>query len=147
METKNDAATPIVLERTFRAPVEKVWNALIDNEQMKKWYFNLPEFRPEVGFEFRFTGGPSPEKQYEHVCVITEVEPGRKLQYSWRYEGYDGISHVTFLLTPQGDETLLRLTHEGLESFPADVTDFSRSNFEQGWNEIIGTSLKQFLDE
>lgn len=149
MESKTDSAAnaPIVLERTFQAPIAKVWRAITDKDQMKQWYFDLPEFRPEVGFAFRFSGGPSPEKQYEHVCEITEVIVEEKLTYSWRYSGYEGISYVTFSLTQQGDKTLLRLTHEGLESFPANIPDFAKHNFVEGWNEIIGTSLKQFVEQ
>ena len=42
---------------------------------------------------------------------------------------HEGISYVTFDLIPQGDQTLLRLTHQGLESFPADNPDFSKDSF------------------
>ncbi len=66
---------PIVLERVFNAPIDKVWNALTKNEEMKIWYFQLPEFIPVVGFEFRFTGGPAADRQYLHICEITEVKP------------------------------------------------------------------------
>ncbi len=147
MKSNSDSIkkTPVVVERTFQAPVEKVWQAITDKDQMKQWYFDLPEFRAEVGFEFRFWGGPTPDKQYQHVCEITEVLVGQKLTYSWRYEGYEGISYVTFALTAQGDQTLLRLSHEGLETFPADNTDFARGDFEEGWLAIIGTSLMEFL--
>jgi len=137
---------PLVVEHTFKAPVEKVWKASTDPDQMAQWYFDLKEFRPELGFEFRFPGGPSPEKQYMHVCKITEVEMGKKLTYSWRYDGYPGESFVTFLLTPQGDKTLLQLTHTGLETFPADNPDFASGNFVEGWNGFIRRSLKAFLE-
>ncbi len=141
----NTTSPPLVVERTFNAPAEKVWKAITDRDQMAMWYFDLKEFRPEIGFEFRFAGGPSPEKQYMHVCKITEVEVGKKLTYSWRYDGFEGESFVTFLLTEQGDKTLLTLTHRGLDSFPASVSDFARSNFVEGWNHFINTSLPQFL--
>ena len=45
---------PFVIERTCNAPVEKVWKALTDKDQMKKWYFDLPAFKAEKGFEFEF---------------------------------------------------------------------------------------------
>ncbi len=136
-----------VIERTFNAPSEKVWKAITDKNEMKQWYFDLAEFKPEVGFEFRFKGGPDEEHQYLHVCEITEVVSGKKLTYSWRYDGYPGTSYVTFELFPEADKTRLVLTHAGLETFPADVPDFARKNFEQGWLEIIGTSLKKFVED
>ena len=137
---------PLIVEHSFTAPAEKVWKAITDRDQMAQWYFDLKEFRPELGFEFRFTGGPSPEKQYLHVCKITEVEVGKKLTYSWRYDGYEGESFVTFLLTEQGDKTLLTLTHRGLESFPASVPDFARGNFGECWKHLVNISLKHFLE-
>ncbi len=137
---------PIVLERQFDAPISKVWKAITDINEMKSWYFDLAEFRTEIGFKFQFTGGPSPDKQYLHLCEITEVIQGKKLTYSWRYDGYSGNSFVTFELFEQGNKTLLRLIHKGLETFPNENKDFAVKNFEVGWNEIIHASLKGYLE-
>lgn len=135
---------PIVLERRFAASPAKVWKALTDKTEMKRWYFDLADFKAEVGFKFEFEGGP-PERSYKHLCEVTEVIPGKKLTYSWRYDGYPGISYVTFELFGQGNETLLRLTHSGTETFPREA-DFARKNFESGWNAIVNTSLKNYLE-
>jgi len=137
----------IILERLFRAPVAKVWHAITDKNEMINWYFDLAEFKPEIGFKFQFIGGPSPEKQYLHVCEITEVVYEKRLTYSWRYEGYSGNSSVTFELFGQGNQTLLKLTHKGLETFPKENADFAVKNFEEGWKEIIHTSLKNYLEK
>jgi uncharacterized protein YndB with AHSA1/START domain len=137
---------PFVIERTFNAPVDKVWKAITDKNQMKEWYFDLEEFKPEVGFEFSFAA-PAEKKTYLHLCKITEVIPGRKLSYSWRYDGYPGNSIVTFELFDEGKTTRLKLTHTGLETFPQDNTDFAAQNFVEGWTQIIGSSLKNFLEK
>jgi uncharacterized protein YndB with AHSA1/START domain len=136
---------PFVIERTFNAPVQKVWKAITDKDQMKQWYFDLAAFKPEVGFEFSFSGGPK-DKQYLHLCRITEVVKEKKLTYSWRYDGYEGNSFVTFELFPENGKTRLRLTHEGLEAFPANNHDFAKENFVAGWTSIIGKSLGEFLE-
>ena len=47
---------PIIVERTYNAPIEKVWNAITNKDEMKKWYFDLAEFKAEPGFEFQFYG-------------------------------------------------------------------------------------------
>lgn len=138
-------APPIIIERTFKAPVNLVWKAITDKEDMKKWYFDLSEFRPEVGFEFRFTGGTE-EKTYLHISEITEVVENKKLAYSWCYDGYEGKSFVSFELFEEGDETRLKLTHEGLETFPP-IKDFAKENFVAGWTEIIVKSLKDFVEK
>src|SRR5215208_6163226 len=114
---------PIVIERVFNAPPSRIWKAITDKNEMKQWYFDLAEFKPEVGFEFQFYGGTE-EKKYLHLCRITEVIAGKKLTYSWRYDGYPGQSFVTFELFTDGDKTKVRLTHAGLQSFPTDNPDF-----------------------
>lgn len=136
---------PFTIERTFNAPVEKVWKAITDKDQMREWYFDLKEFRAEPGFEFEFYGG-SEEEQYLHKCKVLVAEKNKKLAYSWEYEGYEGRSVVTFELFPEAQQTRLKLTHEGLHTFPA-KKDFARESFAAGWTQIIGTSLKAFLEK
>lgn len=136
---------PFVIERTYNAPVHKVWQAITDKDKMKQWYFDLKEFKPEVGFEFEFSGGP-PEKSYLHLCKITEVIPGKKLTHSWRYDGYAGNSFVTWELFDEGDKTRVKLTHAGLETFPPEP-DFAKKNFVAGWTDILGRSLAGYLEK
>ena len=135
---------PLVVERTFAAPVGKVWRALTEPAAMKQWYFDLEKFLPEPGFPFQFTVEHE-GKRFCHLCQITEVIPERRLAHTWRYEGHKGNSLVSFDLFANGNTTRLRLTHLGLESFPA-LPDFDRKNFAAGWTELIGTSLKQFVE-
>ena len=80
-------------------------------------------------------------------CEIVEVIPEKKLKHTWEYVSYKGMSYVTFELFPEGNNTRLKLTHEGLETFPADNTDLAKENFVKGWTEIIGKSLKEFLEK
>ena len=144
MTTKNNLAEAVVIERTFAAPVARVWKALTDVGEIKQWYFDLKEFKPEVGFEFEFIVEHEGMK-YHHLCKITEVIPQRKLAYTWRYKGHEGNSLVTFELFADGNKTQLKLTHEGLETFPK-TPSFARKNFMEGWTHIIGSSLKEFVE-
>lgn len=140
----NDTFT---IERAYNAPIEKVWKAITDKNEMKKWYFDLAEFKTELGFEFRFSGGPSPDRQYLHICVITEAIPNKKLTYSWRYDGYPGNSFVTFELFLENGKTKLKFTHAGIESFAVSKNpDLAAKNFPEGWNHIIGKPLKEFVE-
>ncbi|GCC51770.1 hypothetical protein SanaruYs_19990 [Chryseotalea sanaruensis] len=135
----------IVLEKVFDVPATRVWKALTDSNEMKGWYFNLPGFKAEIGYQFTFLGGHEEGIQYVHLCEVTEVIPNKKLSYSWKYDGYTGISFVTFELLEQGNKTLLRLTHSGIDTFPNENPDFALHNFEEGWNEIINNSLNNYL--
>lgn len=137
------AAPPLVAETVVDAPVSFVWTALTDPSMMKQWYFDLPGFRAEKGYRFEFDGGP-PEKVYRHLCEVTEVLTKKRLSYTWRYDGYVGNSLVQFELFGEGEKTMVRLVHTGLETFPDDQPAFARANFAAGWEQIIGTSLAEF---
>jgi uncharacterized protein YndB with AHSA1/START domain len=138
---------PVIIERTLNAPVSRVWKALTNKDDMKRWYFDLAEFRPEVGFKFSFEGGPEGKEPYVHLCEVTEVIPEKKISYSWRYKGYPGSTTVIFDLEAEGgDRTRITLKHEGLETFPAENPDFARHNFVEGWTYFIGESLPAFLE-
>jgi uncharacterized protein YndB with AHSA1/START domain len=135
---------PLVIERTFHAPIAKVWKAITNKADMKQWSFGIKEFKPTVGFKFRFDAEKDGVK-YIHRCEVIEVMRGKKLAYSWRYEGHEGNSLVTFELFAEGRQTRLKLTHQGLETFPK-TSDFARGNFVKGWTQIIGRHLKQFVE-
>jgi uncharacterized protein YndB with AHSA1/START domain len=141
------ATTPFIIERTYNAPVSKVWKAITDKDEMKQWYFDLAAFKPEVGFEFQFYGEGKTGEKFLHLCKIIEVVKNKKLKHSWRYDGYEGNSFVTFELFEEGYKTRLKLTHEGLETFPANNPDFAKENFAEGWTYIIGESLAGYLEK
>ncbi len=83
MKTKSDVTGTVVMERTFNAPVARVWRALTDADEMRQWYFDLKEFKPEVGFEFEFVVEHE-GNTYHHLCKVTEVIPQQKIAYTWR---------------------------------------------------------------
>jgi len=140
LATKDEA---LVIERTLDAPVELVWRALTDKDNIKHWSFDIREFEPRVGFEFQFYGGDKTTR-YLHRCRVTDAVPNKRLAYTWRYEGHAGDSLVTFELFSEGKKTRLRLTHEGLDTFPK-LPAFAKANFGAGWTEITG-SLKSFVE-
>ena len=136
---------PILVEATYNAPADVVWKAITDRDQMQEWYFDMPAFEPKVGFEFTFKG-ENEGRVYFHLCKIMEVIPGKKLKHTWTYKDYEGVSYVTFELFPEGNQTRIRLTHEGIETFP-DLPDFKRENFQEGWSMIIGQMLKDYVEK
>jgi uncharacterized protein YndB with AHSA1/START domain len=137
--------SPVIVSREFEASPARVWSALTKYAEMKEWYFDLPGFMAEEGDEFQFYGGD--DKQYLHLCKVVAVIPEKQISYTWRYNGFPGDSLVTFELSPVGENTTLTVTHTGLETFPANNPDFAKANFEAGWTEIIGTSLKKYLEK
>jgi uncharacterized protein YndB with AHSA1/START domain len=145
MATNNMTAEAIVMERTLNAPVARVWKALTDVDQMRQWYFDLKEFKPQVGFEFEFVVEHE-GNSYHHLCRVTDVIPEKKIAYTWRYKGESGDSLVTFELSPEGDKTRLKLTHTGIETFPK-TPAYAWKNFEGGWTALIDSELRQFVEK
>ena len=136
---------PFIIEQTYNSSIDRVWSALTDIEKLKKWYFPMDDFQPQVGFTFRFSGTDK-GITFWHKCVITEVIPPTKLVHTWTYEEYPGASVVTWELFDEGDKTRLKLTHTGLETFPQDNPSFAKESFAKGWTYITGTGLAKFLE-
>jgi uncharacterized protein YndB with AHSA1/START domain len=134
----------VVVEKTYHAPIEKVWRAITDADELRRWFFDVDHFEPRVGFEFQFSGGP-PKKMLVHHCKVIVAEPLRKLAYTWRFEGYLGDSLVTFELYPEGDTTKIRFTHSGIDSF-AQNPEMDPKTFAAGWNALIGKTLRTFVE-
>jgi uncharacterized protein YndB with AHSA1/START domain len=132
------------VERVFNAPVGRVWIALTDVDEMRQWYFELKEFKPEIGFEFEFVVEHEGNTNH-HLCKLTEVIPQKKIAYTWRYKGEPGDSLVTFELFPDGDKTRLKVTHTGIETFPR-TPAYARKNFETGWTILVDSELRQFVE-
>jgi uncharacterized protein YndB with AHSA1/START domain len=147
MESPTNNSNPIIKEVLLDATPAKVWKAITDKDEMKQWYFDLKGFKAVPGFEFEFEGGPE-DRTYIHQCRITEVIPLKKLAYTWSYKGYKGTTLVIFELFEEGESTRLKLTHEGLESFLVNNNpDLDRKNFDAGWTQIIGTSIKNYIEK
>lgn len=135
------------IERTFPVSPSRVWKAITNPGEMRSWYFDLPGFKAEVGYKFEFMGGPPDGIQYKHLCEVKEVIPERKLSYSWRYDGYKGDSLVTWEIFPEGNATRVKLTHIGLDTFPQSNPDLVAKNFAEGWTDIVGRMLREYLEK
>ena len=131
-------------EHVYNAPVEKVWKALTDKEEMKHWYFTIPDFELKEGTTFNFY--ESDKKEYHHRCVIKQIVPNRKFQHTWTHPGHsNGETVLTWELFPAGEKTRLKLTHTGLETLSDGGPAFSKENYKAGWKEILENFLKKYL--
>jgi uncharacterized protein YndB with AHSA1/START domain len=141
-------AEPIVVERTYRAPIARVWRAITDEKEMPLWFFEpIRSFRPEAGFETRFTVR-NDGRDYVHAWRVTEVVPERRIVYEWLYPGVPGESFVVWELSETADGTTLRLTHNGVETFPQDGDPaFRVESGRAGWNFFLGERLKAHVEK
>lgn len=54
---------------------------------------------------------------------------------------------LVFLTSAESRKTRLKLTHEGLETFPQHNADFAKESFAEGWTYLIGTALKKYSEK
>lgn len=121
-----------------------VWQALTDKNQMKEWYFEIPDFELRVGATFNFFE-PGGEKRFHHRCQIKEIVPNKKLSYSWTHPSHSkGESLVTWDLEEVDGTTEVTLHHEGIENFADAGPEFAPENYQMGWDEILSI-LKNYI--
>jgi uncharacterized protein YndB with AHSA1/START domain len=103
----------IHIEQSYDAPVERVWQALTSSDSLAEWL--MPnDFKAEVGHRFRFTGKPMPGWRGFVECEVIEVDPPRKLAFTWLGdEDWTRPTLVTFQLRDMGSQTLLIFDHTG----------------------------------
>jgi len=138
-DTDRVTARSLRFERLLDAPVETVWQYIVDPELRGRWFMGgaldaRPGGRIEMIFDHdrlsdddvpmpeRFAGNKG-KRWYE---TISEIDAPHRIVFSWD-EGKAGT--VTIELTPIGaDKTQLVLTHEGLRGL-----DDAR-NYGGGWH-------------
>ena len=140
---KNDV---IITEQKFDVPVETVWKAITNVNQMRDWFFdNIPEFKAEIGFKTQFMV-ETEERKFLHLWEIIEVTPNKQIKYNWRYQDYDGEAFVSFELTEDKLKSSLKLTCEVIESFDDNIPEFQLESCQAGWNYFINQQLKEYLE-
>lgn len=125
-------------ERLLDAPVETVWQWLVDPELRGRWF--MPgKFEPHVGGAIGLTMDhdnlsdddvPMPEKYAPYRGNsweerILAIDPPRLLAFTWD-EGKAG--EVTIELAEEGERTRLVLTHRGIPDRAGAI------NFGGGWH-------------
>ena len=130
--------TPILVEESFDCSTDALWSALTDRDEMVQWFFaDIPAFSPETGFytEFMVDAG---ERQFLHQWQVTDVVPGKKIAYRWRYEGYAGAAQSVFEISGEDGSARLRISFPIEEDFVDDIPEFSREACEGGWSYFMG---------
>jgi uncharacterized protein YndB with AHSA1/START domain len=104
----------------FSHPVETVWEYLTNSELMGQWLMKN-DFLPIIDHEFQFRTGGKPNQNFDGIfyCKVLEIEPLKKLVYSWNCgpgEGQINLkSVVTWELEPKENGTEVFLDHRGFE--------------------------------
>jgi len=124
-------------------PPEAIWEYLTNAELISQWLMKS-DFRPIVGHEFQLRASPMPEMNFDGVfhCKVLEVDPLKKLVYSWQFGPGTGKvtnSVVTWTLTPKDNGTELLLVHNGFKG-AAFMKMFN--SMSEGWLKHITQIMK-----
>jgi uncharacterized protein YndB with AHSA1/START domain len=98
----------VVVEREIGSPPEKIWRALTQPHLIEDWLMKN-DFKPVLShrFEMRADWGAV-------SCQVVEIEPHRKLSYTWNGLGLESI--VTWKLSATSTGTRLRMEQSGFRS-------------------------------
>jgi len=145
----------IVNEIEIAAPPERVFQALTDTGELKRW-FGSPEcptkswvMDARIGGHYQYLtdkGSVVVNNVSEFEChgEIVEYDPPRVLAYTWIANWHDDPSCSTLVrweLTAKSSGTLVRVTHSGLTRLPV-----ARKDYGGGWPGVV-EMLKKFVEK
>ena len=112
-------------EIDIEAAPAAVWRTLVEPAELDRWIAESANVEPEVGgaYDFGWDHGP---------MRILELDPERRLAYSWRRPG-DPDTVVTWELEGSGGRTHLTLVHSGF------VDARSAGGYEVGWSAFLAS--------
>ncbi len=123
----------VAYEELLPHPIEAVWSQLTDRAGISDWLMTTDDFKAEVGCRFRM------KRTTAWVdAEVLEIQPPRRMVWSWSVDDVNPPSKVTFMLAREGEGTRLRLRHVG-EFDPVDA-----GLFREGWPGRI-TALAELM--
>jgi uncharacterized protein YndB with AHSA1/START domain len=125
--------TRLEVSRTLAAPPERVWRAFTEPAALAAWFW--PErFGPTAEVDLR-TGGrfriAGPRVGMAVSGDYVEIEPPKRLVFTWQWDGEAEQTLVTVTLVAVADGTDLTVVHERF------ADDTSRDNHVQGWSDCL----------
>lgn len=118
---------PIVVERRIQAPPSVVYEYLTDGEKWASWQGTgaSVEARPGGDVVLSMPNGTTARGRF------MELVPDQRVAFTWGWDDHPSIppgsTAVEIDLLPDGEGTLVRLTHSGL---PADEVPLHRTGWE-----------------
>jgi uncharacterized protein YndB with AHSA1/START domain len=113
------------IERTFDAPVEEVFDAWTNEEVLRRWFHDDPEWEtPTAEVDLRVGGrlrlamrDPNAGEDYGASGEYTVVEPPHRLAFTWQWDGQDSERQLIELEFTESDgTTTVRMTSRGIET-------------------------------
>jgi uncharacterized protein YndB with AHSA1/START domain len=92
----------------------KVWRALTEPELLSEWLLPAVGLELAPGASFTFETDPQPGWDGVVACRFVEIEPQRKLSWTWVVGDIDTV--VTFTLTETAAGTQLSIVQSGFKA-------------------------------
>jgi uncharacterized protein YndB with AHSA1/START domain len=137
--TASSQTEALTFELDLKHSPAKVWRALTDPELLKEWLLPTLDLKLETGAAFTLKTQAYPGWDGTVSCRFVEIEPQRKLSYTWTVPFLDTV--VTFTLTPTASGTRLSLVQSG---FKADQNQ-ELGGARYGWK-LMGGRLVELLE-
>lgn len=102
----------LVFDQTFPHPIEVVWRALTDSAALTSW-LGPNDFVPRIGCRFSLRNPAFPGWRGWAECEVLELDPPRRMVWSWRSTDAGEPTMLTFELSPVANGTRLKLEHAG----------------------------------
>ena len=145
MATATATKPSLTIKRRLNAPPAKVYAAWTDPEKVKGWMgpgevkAKSVECDLRIGGSYRWVMVAPSGEEHNVGGVYREVVPNEKLVFTWAWKSTpERESLVTVLLKPDGDGTLLTLTHEQF------FDDDARDRHNHGWNGALDKMERMF---
>ena len=129
----------IELETLYPYPIETVWKALTDRDAISQWLMEN-DFEPRLGHKFQFRAKPMGGWDGIVNGEVLEVDPPKRLRYSWKTNVIDTMLTITLQTVAEG--TALKLEHTGFRGFKPVVISFLMGS---GWKGILRKHLPGVL--
>jgi len=104
----------------FNQTPEEVWEYLTKAELIAQWLMKN-DFEPVMGHGFHFRSNPIPSLDLDGIfyCKVLDIDPYKKLTYSWKGGPGNGITTfdtvVFWTLEPKDNGTELHLIQNGFK--------------------------------
>jgi uncharacterized protein YndB with AHSA1/START domain len=110
------------IERTYRAPIEAVFDAWTSEEVLRRWWHTERDWETtEAEVELRVGGtirvvmrDPHKDVEYGGSGHYTEIERPRRLAFTWIWDGHTTRTLIELDLEERGGVTTVRFTQSGL---------------------------------
>ena len=138
MSTATVVKPSLTIRRRFKATPERVYRAWTEPAQVAHWFgpgnITVLEavFEPRTGGRFMIHARSAEGEDHRVSGTVREAIPNSKVVYTWAWQSTpERQSLVTVEFKPDGDGTLLVLTHEQF------FDEGARDRHNGGWNAAL----------